>query len=193
MSCSEVSTRREGTPSPVPSSHEIEVWTPQVDQRLGFLDRRFAVEPRELGTKDPVGAVIEDHDGDVELFARHRPQRLDRVQSRAVGLECDDRAVRARDRRPNRDRKSLPDRAPRQCEPVVPGSPCGIGRQRRCRRDRFVGDNRTLRQDRADRLTDLLRRSGPSGGGGTTILQPGSASASIQRLNQLLETASTRT
>ena len=116
-------------PRPAAERDEIEVRIPQVEQSLGSGTSLLDADARELRIEDPVGTVVEDHDGDVELFARHRPERLDRVQSRAVGLECDDRAVRTRDRCPNRDRQPLADRAAGQCEPVMSGSPRGIGRQ----------------------------------------------------------------
>ena len=129
MSCSAgVDTARRDA-EPGAERDEIEVWIPQLELRLGSRTGLLDADARELRIEDRVGAVVEDHDGDVELFARHRPERLDRVQSRAVGLECDDRAVRTRDRCAHRDRQPLADRATGQGEPVMPGSPRGTGRQ----------------------------------------------------------------
>ncbi len=108
---------------------EIEVRIRQVEQRLSFATGVLRAGSCQLGAEDPVGAVVEDHNGDLEPFARHRPERLDRVQSRAIGLECDDRPIGARDRRADRDRQSLTDRAPGQREPVMPRRPRSIGWQ----------------------------------------------------------------
>ena len=66
--------------------------------------------------------------------------------------------------------------------------PRGIGRQRRRRRDRLVGEDRPFGQDRADRLADLLR-------GERTVrpwrhrrgLQQGLGVRRVERLDQRLE------
>ena len=41
----------------------------------------------------------DDHDGDVEVLAGHRPQRLDRVHGRAVAVQAEHLAVGSRDGR----------------------------------------------------------------------------------------------
>ena len=103
-----------GDPEPSAEVDEIEVRIPQVEQRPGLLARHPAPPMRrELGIEDRVATVVEDHDGDVELFARHRPERLDRVESRAVGLERDDRAG-PDTRSPPRPRPAAPGRSRRR-------------------------------------------------------------------------------
>src|SRR5579884_745010 len=119
--------RRDAEPGPEPD--EIDVWISELEQGLRSITRSRLVHAVKLGAQDRVTAVVEDHDRDVELFARHRPERLDGVLSRAVRLECDDGPVGARDRRAHSDREPLTDGTTGQSEPVVPRAPGGVGRQ----------------------------------------------------------------
>ena len=63
--------------------------------------------------------VVEDDRRDVEVLARLRPQRLQRVHRAAVGLQVQHLAIGARDRGAGRDGHALADRAAGERQPVV--------------------------------------------------------------------------
>ena len=152
------------TPSPPLSLTKSRVRVAQVHERrrrLGPISSPSRL-PSSV-SRIRVAAVVEDDDGDVELLSRHRPQRLDGVERRAIGLQCDHRSVRTRDRRPHGDGQALADRSAREREPVVAGSTDRAGRERRRRCDGFVREDRALGERRAHHLADLLRREGALG------------------------------
>ena len=130
-------------------------------------------DARQLHVEDRVGAVVEDHRGDVELLARHRPQRLDRVHGRAVGLEREHRTVRAGHRRADGTGRPWP------IAPPVSVSSRGAG-ARRCAAAsvrpevlRLVGDDRALGQHARRSPGRPSRRSARRSGGRARGATPG--------------------
>ena len=87
---------------------EVDVGTVEVEHLLR-LRTRLGADSVELHVEDRVRAVVVEHGRDVESLARLGPQRLDRVERTAVGLERDRHGDRAR-RRPLRSRPADPDR-----------------------------------------------------------------------------------
>ena len=124
--------RRRGETHAEPGAErdEIESLDPASRAEPWPLDRRSVTPMRASSSvEDRVGAVVEDHDRDVELFARHRPERLDRVQSGAVGLERDTGRSGHATAAPTATGSPWPIAPPVRREPVVPGSPRGVGGQ----------------------------------------------------------------
>ena len=103
----------------------------------------------QLAAQDVVGAVGEHQDGDIEVLARHRPQRLHGVHRAAVALERDDLAVRAGDGGADGRRQGEADRPAHQGHPVVWRRMGGQGGETAPGRDRFVDHDGVLRQQRA--------------------------------------------
>src|SRR5215213_3691401 len=74
---------------------EIEIGTREVEHVERLAPDILRADVRQLMAQDCVGAVVEDDRGDVQILARLRPQRLDRIHRRAVGFEVEHLAVRA--------------------------------------------------------------------------------------------------
>src|ERR1700754_5270020 len=62
----------------------------QIEQGLCLWTGCGGADARQLELQDRVCVVVEDDDGDVQLFAGHGPQRRDRVQPASVGLQRND-------------------------------------------------------------------------------------------------------
>lgn len=73
---------------------EIHLGREQFQQRVRVGSCGCGADPMQLKLQYGVSAVVEYDRGDVELFARHRPQRRDRVDGASVGLEGDDGPMR---------------------------------------------------------------------------------------------------
>src|SRR3954468_24386380 len=80
-------------------THEIEIGAREVEHVERLAADILRADVRKLMAQDRVGLVVEDHRRDVEVLARLRPQRLDRVHRRAIGFEIEHLAIRGRDRR----------------------------------------------------------------------------------------------
>ena len=120
--------------------------------------RRCGRRPRDSSRfRIAYAPVVEDDRGDVEVLARLRPQRLQRVHRAAVGLEVEHLAIGARDRGAGGDRHALADRAPGERQPVVARRARGRAGDEQSAGLRLVADDRALGQQRADRLRDRLR------------------------------------
>src|SRR5436190_2206363 len=65
---------------------EIEIGARQIEHVERLAADILRADVCELVAQDRVGPVVEDHGGDIEVLARLRPQRLDRVHRRAIGF-----------------------------------------------------------------------------------------------------------
>ncbi len=113
--------------------------------------------------QDRIGPVGEDHGDDVEVLARLRPQALDGVHARAVGLHADDLAVGAGHRRADAHRDAFADRAPGELEIVVLRRVVALLVEDAARRDRLVADDRVLGQKARHDGADLVGVEGAGG------------------------------
>src|SRR5437764_5993932 len=74
---------------------EIEIGAREIEHVERLAPHVLRADVRKLVAQDRVRLVVEQHRGDVEVLARLRPQRLDRVHRRSVGLDAQHLAVRA--------------------------------------------------------------------------------------------------
>src|SRR4051794_34606352 len=66
---------------------EVEIGAREVEHVERLAADILRADVRKLMPQDRVGLVVEQHRRDVEVLARLRPERLDRVHRRAVGLD----------------------------------------------------------------------------------------------------------
>ena len=107
-------SRRARRARPGPSqAHPVDRRLRQPDQLLRLRTQRLHAGARHLDPEDAVAAVVADDRRDVQLLARLRPERLERVHPAAVGLQADDAALRTRDGGARRTGQAQADRAAR--------------------------------------------------------------------------------
>src|SRR3954452_14806270 len=66
---------------------EVEIGAREVEHVERLAADILRTDVRQLVAQDRVGLVVDQHGRDVEILARLRPERLDRVHRRAVGLD----------------------------------------------------------------------------------------------------------
>ena len=129
----------------------------QIEHRKGLGSGIAGPDARELDVEDRIGAVGEDHRGDIERFPRLRPQRLQRVHRSAVAVETDDLPVWTGDRGAGGDRNALPDRAAGQRKMIMR---LDIGRKSMnaaARRRAFIGNDGAARKIMGNDLSGRQR------------------------------------
>ncbi len=112
---------------------------------------------RELDLEDPVAPVRAEDHRDVEPLARERPERLYRVERRAIRLERDHLAPGAGECGAGSAREALADRAAGEREVAVRGSAFGGQEMRESARRALVDHDRALRLERGQDGAEALR------------------------------------
>ena len=112
-SSSAVVARLAGTPNPSAMATKSRLGIGQIEQGLRLRAGGGGADTLQLELQDRVCVVVEDDDGDVELFAGHRPQRRNRVQRASIGLQRN-RPVGAARRWRRRSPPAGPGRSPRR-------------------------------------------------------------------------------
>jgi hypothetical protein len=93
-----------GHTEPVGDGHEVNVRIGQIEKGPSYRASRGCPDPHQLDLQNRVRMVVEDDDGDIQLFAGHRPQRRNRVQRASIGLQRNHRSMRGGDRGADRHR-----------------------------------------------------------------------------------------
>ena len=137
---------------------KVQLGAGQVELGAGLGADALGTDSFELDLEHRVGCVVEDDAGDVELLARHRPQRLDGVHRRAVADQRQHRPIRAGNGGTDGIRQALADRAAGQGDQIVRRRAGGHGRQHQSGGDRLVDHNCVFRHQVAERLADLFSR-----------------------------------
>src|SRR5271156_6933237 len=124
----------------------------QIEHRSGLGSWIASPNAREFDIENCIRAVGEDHRGDIERFARLRPQRLQRVHRSAVAVKTDDLPVWTGDSSAGGHWNALSDRATSQCKMIVR---LDSGRKSMnaaaCRRA-FIGNDGAVRKIMGDDL-----------------------------------------
>src|SRR5215469_6228929 len=102
---------RPGDPHRTRQPHPVEIGVAKIEHVERLAARVAGADIGELALEDRVAPVREQEGGDVEPFARLRPQGLQGVHAAAVAFEADDLAVGAGDRGTGCDRHAHADRA----------------------------------------------------------------------------------
>ena len=148
---SAVCTATAGTPMPSASWTKSRSGRERSSRSLGLRAAAAGAGAGQLDVQDGVRPVVHDHRRHVERLPGLRPQRLDRVHRRAVGLQREHRSVRAGDGGAGGQRQALADRPAGQLQPVVRRAAGGRRGHAHAGGGALVGDDRALGHDGGDR------------------------------------------
>jgi hypothetical protein len=137
----------------------------EIGERMRLGPWVWAAGAGQLCLHDGVAAVGAHYDRHVCALARHRPERLHRIQAASVGLEREHAPVRAGECGAQRIEQPLADRAAREAEHRVRRSLGGVRRAPdKAGGSRFVYGDRSLRRACRQYAAQVVGVERPAGG-----------------------------